>query len=238
MAYKIAFGALKGGVGKSTCTCATAAVISKFSSRRTLVIDADEQRNTQRYLDGCVEAGLLDTVDTEQVNGPKGLTRLEADTGHLFTLIDLPGHVRARELKGTLNGREDQPLCDLLVVPCGPSEFDLESVVSFVEEVVEPAGTPYGVVITKVPPRSLAESMELQRQLQADGVEVFSTLVREYRGVRDAQRDRKPITGYRGQHNTVRLAEDDFRSLTREILKKVGSHVRIPTRADETRGTA
>jgi hypothetical protein len=46
-------------------------------------------------------------------------------------------------------------------------------------------------------------------------------------------RDRKPITRYGGRHDTARSAEDDLRALTREALKRVGSRVHIPTRADQ-----
>ncbi|MQA11233.1 MAG: AAA family ATPase [Pseudonocardiaceae bacterium] len=233
MAHTIAFGAAKGGVGKSTCTCAVAAVLARSSMRRMLVLDAAEQRNSLRYLQECRERGYLGNVDCDTATA-SSLKRLASiEEGRLFSLIDLPGASRARELKVLLRGDSDVPGCDLLVVPMAPSDFDLEAVLDFVDEIVKPSGVPYGVVLSRVHPRSVNEASELQHQLQQDGVNVFDTLVRDYRGVRDAQRQRVPLTEHRGPHDTVRFAEDDFCSLTREILRRVGSRVYIPPRVDD-----
>lgn len=237
MTHTIGFGASKGGVGKSTLTCGVTAVLSRFTARKILAIDAGGQHNTLLYLQGCQQNGELPNVDYDAADDKHTLSDLRSvDAGHLFHLIDLPGYTGADELNAILHGSDGRPVTDLLVVPMGPSEFDLESVVPYVKNVLEPAGIDYSVVICRAGPRSLPESMDLQHQLEADDVEVFRTIVREYRGVRDAQRDRKPITSAGGRHADVRKAEDDIRGLTREILKRVGSRVHIPTRADEAQG--
>lgn len=234
MTHTIGFGASKGGVGKSTLTCGVTAVLSQYTTRKILTIDAGGQHNTLLYLDGISKRGELHNVDYDAADDKQTLSSLRAvDAGHLFHLIDLPGYTGADELHAILRGSDGTPVTDLLVVPMAPSEFDLESVVPFVKNILEPAGIAYGVVICKAGPRALAESLDLQSQLEADGVDVFRTIVREYRGVRDAQRDRKPITTAGGRHAEVRKAEDDIRGLTREILKRVGSRIHIPTRADE-----
>lgn len=232
--HTIGFLSPKGGVGKTTGTCAVAAILSRFTSRRVLVIDAGGQHNTLLYLDGCHTNGTLTTVDYDAADDEQTLSQLRTiDAGHLFKLIDLPGYAHAQELAAILRGTDGTPVCDLLIIPMTPSQFDIESVTPFVEDVILPSGIPYGVVLSKVPPRSLTEATDLKRQLDADGVTTFDALIRDYRGVRDAQRDRKPITDHGGKHDTVRLAEDDFRALTREIARRLGSRIRIPTRADE-----
>lgn len=238
MPYSIAVLSSKGGVGKSTITCGICAVLSMFAPRhKTLAIDAGGQHNTLLYLEACGDQ--LPNVDVGAADDFETLSNLGMiDAGHMFKLTDLPGYARAEELKAVLvgsqdNGNDRRPVADLLVIPMLASEFDLESVAPWVINTVIPLGIPYGVVISKVNPRALTEAIDLQRQLQADGVDTFSTIIRDYRGVRDAQRDRKPITLYGGKHDHVRYAEDDMRALTREALKRLGSRVHIPTRADQ-----
>jgi chromosome partitioning protein len=244
MAYSIAVLSSKGGVGKSTITCGICAVLSLFAARhKILAIDAggQAQHNTLLYLEGCGD--LLPNVDVGAADDFDTLSNLGAiDAGHTFKLFDLPGYSRAEELDAVLVGSQDngdvgRPVADLLIVPMLVSEFDVESVVPFVLDVIVPTGIPYGVVLSRVRPRALTEAIDVQRQLQADGIDVFATLIREYRGVRDAQRDRKPITRYGGRHDTARSAEDDLRALTREALKRVGSRIHIPTRADQAEET-
>jgi chromosome partitioning protein len=238
MAHSIAVLSSKGGVGKSTITCGICAVLSLFAPRhKILAIDAGGQHNTLLYLEGCGD--LLPNVDVGAADDFATLANLGAlDAGHTFKLLDLPGYTRAEELEAVLNGSQTtgddrRPVADLLIVPMGVSEFDLESVVPFVLHVIVPTGIPYGVVLSRVRPRALTEAIDVQRQLHADGIDVFTTLIRDYRGVRDAQRERTPLTRYGGRHDTARAAEDDLRALTREALKRVGSRVHIPTRADQ-----
>jgi chromosome partitioning protein len=238
MSHSIAVLSSKGGVGKSTITCGICAVLSRFAPRhKILAIDAGGQHNTLLYLEGCGD--LLPNVDVGAADDFETLANLGAvDAGHTFKLLDLPGYSRAEELDAVLTGSQDngddrRPVADLLIVPMTVSEFDVESVVPFVLDVIVPTGIPYGVVLSMVRPRALNEAIDTQRQLQADGLDVFTTLIREYRGVRDAQRDRKPLTRYGGKHDTARSAEDDLRALTREVLRRLGSRVHIPTRADQ-----
>jgi chromosome partitioning protein len=224
----------KGGVGKSTITCGITAVISRYTTRRIMVLDSGGQQNTLPYLEGINKNGELLNVDYDYADDAGTITHLrELHSGHIYTLIDLPGYREATEQKAALEGVGGQPVVDQLVVPMGPSQFDMETVAPFVLDVLKPMGVPYGVVLSKVGPRGLAEAMELQSQLEASGIEVFRTIVRDYRGVRDAQAARKPITTFGGRHAEVRKAEDDIRALTREVLKRAGSRIMIPTRMDE-----
>lgn len=225
----------KGGVGKSTITCGMTAVISRYTTRRVMVLDSGGQENTLPYLEGINKNGELLNVDFDYADDPHVIAQLrELHSGHIFTLIDLPGYKKAQEQKAALEGSDGQrPVVDQLVVPMGPSQFDMETVAPFCLEVLTPLGIPYGVVLSKVFPRALAEAMDLQSQLEAAGIEVFRTIVRDYRGVRDAQGARRPITTFGGKHAEVRKAEDDLRALTREVLKRAGSRIMIPTRMDE-----
>lgn len=232
--YTIAVLSSKGGVGKSSIVCAVCAVLSMFAPRhRTLAVDAGGQANTMLYLTACGD--LLPNVDVDAVSDSETIAAVPLlKTEHTFKILDLPGYSEATELKAVLKKQDSQaPGIDLAIIPMQASEFDLESVVPFVVETVVPTGVPYGIVLSRVSPRALSEAMDLQRQLHADGLDTFSTIIREYRGVRDAQRDHKPITMFGGRHDTARAAEDDYRALTREALKRLGSRIHIPTRADQ-----
>jgi chromosome partitioning protein len=232
--YTVAVGGPKGGVGKSSIVCCVSAILARYApASRVLAVDAAvDNHNTLLYLEACEQ--YLPNVDVGQADDPDTLRAIRSMRGtHRFKLIDLPGGLKSGELEAVLHGDGDNHGADLLVIPTGPSAFDVASLLPAVLDVIKPSGIPYGVVLSKVPPRALAEAADLQSQLEAADVEVFRTVVRDYRGVRDAQRDGKPITVYGGRHDHVRYAEDDYRSLTREVCKRIGARVRIPTRSDE-----
>lgn len=233
MATTIGFLSSKGGCGKSTNLCGVVSVLSMFSpDEKILVVDAGGQPNTLLHLEGA--ADQIPNVDTAVSSDYTTLSTIRSmPTEHSWKFIDLPGYGHAEEARAILTGDGHQPVADLLVVPMGPSQYDLEAVVPYVQSVIQPSGIPYGVVLSLVPPRALAEAIDLQRQLGTAGVDTFQSMIRQYRGMQHAARDRRLVTTYGGKHDPIRHVEDDCRALTREIVKRVGADIHIPSRADQ-----
>lgn len=230
----VAVGGPKGGVGKTTTTVALASVFAEHApGTKHLVVDADPNRNALLYVQAIGE--LLPEVDTGTADA-ETVSHLRHVTGYDFVWIDLPPTRESGQLSAILDGDGGGPVADLLVVPMIPAAFDLWSTAPWIEADVAPSGVPYGIVLSKVRPVSLAEALEWRAQLEAQHLDTFATLLREYKAVTEAQAAGRPLTRYGGKHSGARTAEDDYRSLAREVAKRLGLRITIPTRDHQTGG--
>lgn len=227
----ILFVSSKGGVGKSSNNCGFVTLVSEHLKRgRILATDGDPQANSLLYLEGMIEAGYLPNVDTAYAASPTDLANLpNFESAHKFRTIDLPGYKKADELAAVLEqGELTSRSVDYIVVCLRPNQFDIESVIPWIQSSLIPLELPYGVLLSQVRPAALAEAIDYQRQLSAGGIKCMSSFIRDYAAVSHAQTARRPLTRYGGKHSQARRVEDDMRSMTREILHHVGSSIHIP----------
>jgi chromosome partitioning protein len=106
----------KGGVGKSTIAVHLAVYLQRIG-KRVLVIDCDMQRSCSRWLDR-MGSGLL----TERITDPDEVYEHAPKFAQEVDIVVADGPAGTDELTRAL-----LMVCDLALVPCGPSPLDLEA---------------------------------------------------------------------------------------------------------------
>ncbi len=147
----VALGGTKGGTGKSVIAISLAAELHR-RGYRVLVADGDDrQRTSATWIDVAREQGqscpelvcVGDDLDRE-------LPLLAA--GFDVTLLDLPGRLTRRITHA-------YGICDLVLVPCGPTAPDLWALSTTLEQIRDVQGViPHlraSIVITRKPPRTV-----------------------------------------------------------------------------------
>ena len=107
---------LKGGVGKSTIAVHLAVYLQQ-SGKNVLVVDCDMQRSCSRWLDR-MGSGLI----TERITDPDEIDEHVPKLAQQVDVVVADGPAGTDELTRAL-----LMVCDLALVPCGPSPLDLEA---------------------------------------------------------------------------------------------------------------
>jgi chromosome partitioning protein len=106
----------KGGVGKSTIAVHLAVYLQRIG-KQVLVIDCDMQRSCSRWLDR-MGSGLF----TERMTDPDEVYEHAPKFAQQVDVVIADGPAGTDELTRAL-----LMVCDLALVPCGPSPLDLEA---------------------------------------------------------------------------------------------------------------
>lgn len=218
----------KGGVGKSTLAVNLAAVLASIAADLDVaVIDADENRSALTWItDGPDDAWSGVRVATADT--PRVLRSLrDADLPAAF--VDLPGARRGGEMRALLTGSTGNPVCDALIVPTQLPRGDLDVVIGSIVDDIAPAGIPYLLVLTRVPPASMSEARDQLGALADAGIAVCRTPIRDYAAWREANNRSLPLTHVGGGSDTsARQAEDDLRALARDTFTLAGLDLTVP----------
>jgi chromosome partitioning protein len=163
----IAVSSAKGGVGKSTI-CVHLAVAAEAAGLATAIFDLDPQASVALWSDHRDEP--IPAVVAAQAPRLPGLLKQARDRGADVVLLDTPPHASGVSADACA-------LADVVLVPCRPSAFDLDSVGASIR-VATTAKKPVWVVINAAPTQG-TEVAETRDALQAAGVTVAPTVIHQ-----------------------------------------------------------
>ena len=139
----IALVAQKGGTGKTTLALSLA-VAAEQAGQPTVIIDLDPQATACRWSDRRqADAPLV--VDAQPARIGNALKAAET-CGVDWVIIDTPARSESASL-------EAARLADLIILPCRPQIYDLETVPKSRELIALAGNTPTVVVLNAIPPR-------------------------------------------------------------------------------------
>lgn len=139
----IALIAQKGGTGKTTLALSLA-VTAEQHGLSTLVIDLDPQATACNWGDRRKSETPL-VIDAQPARMAQALDRAEKG-GIRFAVIDTPPRSEQSALAAA-------KLADLVIIPCRPQIYDLETIRNSLELIALAGQTPTLVVFNAIPPR-------------------------------------------------------------------------------------
>ena len=139
----IAIIAQKGGTGKTTLTLSLA-VAAERSGKVAAVIDLDPQATASNWSDRR-EAESPVVVSAQPARLPHVLTSAEK-SGATIVLIDTPPRAEQAALAAA-------KAANLILIPCRPAIYDLETVATTLELIRLAGETPATVILNGVAPR-------------------------------------------------------------------------------------
>ena len=196
----------KGGVGKTTTAVNLAAILAaKFP---TLFVDADAQASASWW----IEQGQM-PFDLAQETHPELLKQLRQVKDYELIVVDTPPALRSDALKAVLSAT------DYLILPSQPTPMDLTALIETVRSAISPAQVAHRVLLTKVDPRSINESLEAQKSLMDAGIPVFNSFIRAYKVHERAPLDGISIIQAKGRN--AKTAAADYRKVVDELLREL-----------------
>ncbi len=202
----------KGGAGKSTTVMNLAAIAAQSS--RVLVVDVDPQQSVTMWATHTEKKLPADRqlpFDTTTETDPEVLSKLR-NTSYDIIFVDTPGNLENTEVIRTVVENSD-----FVILPTEPTTLALVPLVNTYKLIVEPAGVPYLIVITKVDSRAPADAEGAQKLLRDDGLAVANAFIRSYKIHERAPIDGEVVTTYEKTRNAQK-ATIDFKDVALELF--------------------
>ena len=96
--------------------------------------------------------------------------------------------------------------------------MDLTALIETIRSAIAPAQVSHRVLLTKVDPRSINESLEAQKSLMDADIPVFNSFIRSYKIHERAPLNGIPITEAKGRN--AKTAAADYRKVIDELLRE------------------
>jgi chromosome partitioning protein len=190
----------KGGAAKTTTAIHLAAFLS-FADN-TLLIDADPNRTALKWS----KRGNLPFKVVSQGESIKYIP------GSEFVIIDTPARPSGEDLNEIANG------CNLLILPSAPDVLGLEALLETAASFG--TGINYKALLTIVPPYPNRQGEIMQRELKAQNIPVFNTVIN-----RSTAFQRAALLGVTVSEIKTALAAaaaTSYKELGKEVLQSLG----------------
>ena len=158
--------AQKGGTGKTTLALSLA-VAAEAAGKTTLIIDLDPQASACKW--GDRRTGEAPVVMDAQPSRIANALEKAAQAGVDFAIVDTPARVEQA-------AAEAAKVSDLVIIPCKPSIYDLETLHATIDLVQSRAKRPPVVVLNAVPAQGTRHEQAMQA-IRAMGVAVCPALI-------------------------------------------------------------
>ena len=175
MVITIALVAQKGGTGKTTLAL-TLAVAAEQAGRTAVVLDIDPQATACKWGDRR-EASTPVVLDAQPARLGRALAAAQ-EQGVDLVVVDTPARLESAAL-------EAARLSTLVVLPCRPLIFDLETVPTSQQVVTLAGGPPVVAVLNATPPRG-RRTAETRTALEEFGIVVCPHTLGQRAAVGDA----------------------------------------------------
>ena len=197
----------KGGVAKTTTAINLAAAFAA-QKQRVLLLDTDPQGSATWWAKRS-ETGI--GFDVRPIADPTGLNEVPQIGDYELVVVDTPPALASEALEAAI------ATADYLVLPTPPAPMDLAVLIETVRTAVKPAGVNHRVLLTRVDPRSLRETLEAQNTLLDLGIPAFHAFVRAYKAHERAALEGQSILQWKGKQ--AREAEADYRRVAEELQR-------------------
>ena len=203
----IAFLAQKGGTGKTTLALSLA-VAAEADGRLTVIIDLDPQATACNWGDRR-EAPAPIVTDAQPARLAQALERAR-DGGVELAIIDTP----ARSEQASLAAAK---AADLVIVPCRPQIYDLETLGTS-QEILRLAGDPPAlVVLNAVPPRGSRHEQAIA-VIRGRGLEVCPHALTQRAAFGDSAAFGQAVQEYEPNGK----AAEEVRQVYKEVSRRLG----------------
>ena len=196
----------KGGAGKTTTTMNLAAIAAENS--RVLVVDVDPQQSTTWWASTADESLPFDfAADTDASN----LARLRALPFDVV-FVDTPGNLTDSKILESVLA-----VADFAIIPTEPEALCIPPMVRTIRTLVEPSGTPYRVLLSKIDMRVPGQLEDAEALIDSMNLPRFNRPIRKYKVHADAPIEGKVVTQYPESRQTAK-AIDDYRAVALELM--------------------
>ncbi|CAN5449588.1 hypothetical protein BH10ACT6_BH10ACT6_13170 [soil metagenome] len=196
----------KGGAGKTTTTMNLAAVAAEHS--RVLVVDVDPQQSTSWWATTAGETLPFDfAADTDMSN----LARMR-DLPYDVVFVDTPGNLTDSDILGSVLA-----VADFAIVPTEPEALCVPPMVRTIRSLIEPSGTRYRVLLSKIDMRIPGQLEDAERLIDEIQLPRFRRAIRRYKVHADAPIEGLVVTQYSESRQTMK-AIDDYRAVALELM--------------------
>jgi len=181
----ILFGNEKGGVGKSTMACNTAAQLANLG-HDVVLVDADRQSTSSNWANDRAEDSNLSTVHCIQKYDNIRDTLLDMDNRYAFVIVDAAGR-DSREL------RTGMAAAHVLIIPFKPSQPDLDTLylmqtlITEVQDLLNPTLKVHGL-LTMSPTNPIIRKADAAKEfLKAfPDIKLLTTIIHDRKVYQDA----------------------------------------------------
>jgi chromosome partitioning protein len=217
----IALVAQKGGTGKTTLAISLA-VEARARGRSALIVDLDPQASACKWGDRRTTSEHPAIIDAQPARLANALTKAE-QAGFDLVVIDTPARIEQAAAEAARHA-------DLVIIPCKPSIYDLETLKTSLDLVNGRANTPPVVVLNAVPPQG-NRSDQARQAIKTMGLSVCPATL----GNRVAFEYAAHLGLSAGEYESDGKAANEIRRLYTSIcrLVEVSTHVEEPNTARE-----